>query len=161
MLWAALLGLVLVGCSDPVTVRVVDEKEFVQALQQHRGQVVLVDFWATWCLERMKLFPHTVELHQRFADQGLAVVSLSFDDPSDEQTVLRFLDSKGATFDNYLSRYGGSTKSCEAFSLEDLILPRWHLYDRTGTLRTVLRSSEYVIEPEDIDRAVEELLNES
>lgn len=166
----AVLGGVVAGCgdsaspppsTDPVTVRVIDEKQFAQALDQHRGKVVLVDCWALWCIECLELFPHTVQLHHRFAARGLAVISLSFDDPDGQQDVLRFLESKGATFDNFISRYGGSTESADAFGLDDLILPRLHLYDRTGNLRKAFRFSEGPIEPEDIDRAVEELLDQS
>ena len=147
---------------DAVTVRVVDEKQFDQVLKQHRGKVVLVDFWATWCLSCLELFPHTVELHQRYADRGLAVISLSMDDPDDEPAVLKRLQSNKATFGNFISRYGGSTKSADAFGLEDLALPRYHLYDRTGKLRQKLRSGlGTTIEAEDIDHAVKELLDES
>lgn len=149
------------AASGQPTVRVIDETEFAQVLEQYRGKVLLVDFWATWCISCLELFPHTVELHKRLADRGLAVISVSFDDPEIEQTVLRTLVSKRATFDNFISRYGGSTKSLDAFGLEDGSLPHYRLYDRSGKLRRSLHSSAGPIKPEDIDQAVEELLNES
>ncbi|MHC4402564.1 MAG: TlpA family protein disulfide reductase [Planctomycetota bacterium] len=178
----ALVGLTLAGCADSstssapeppvpqqeapkqppagdaVTVRVVDENELARAIEQRRGKVVLVDFWATWCHECLKLFPHTVELHEKLADRGLAVISVSMDDPDDEAAVLKRLKSLGATFDNFISRYGGSDRSVKAFGLEDLALPRYHVYDRRGELRTKLLGS---IEAEHVDRAVEALLDES
>jgi len=143
---------------DAVTVRVVDETEFAQVVRQYRGKVVLVDCWATWCLSCLELFPHTVELSQRLADRGLVVISLSMDDPDNEPSVLDRLRSNGATFDNFISRYGGSDKSAEAFGLEDLVLPKYRLYDRTGTLHRTLESSAGPLRAEDVDRAVEELL---
>jgi len=146
---------------NAVTVRVVDEAEFAQALQQYRGKVVLVDIWATWCTSCLELFPHTVELSKRFADRGLVVISLSIDDPENESGVLEKLVSNGAAFDNFISRYGGSTKSLDAFGLEDGVLPIYRLYDRTGSLHKTLRSSQGLIRAEDVDRAVEELLGES
>jgi len=141
-----------------VTVRVVDEVEFAQAIRQHRGKVVLVDYWATWCLSCLELFPHTVELSRRLADRGLVVVSLSLDDPDDRPAVLDKLRSAGATFDNLISRYGGSDQSAEAFGLEDLVLPKYRIYDRTGAIHTTLQSSAGPLRPDDVDRAVEELL---
>jgi thiol-disulfide isomerase/thioredoxin len=149
------------AAGNVVTVRVIDEKGFAEALQARRGKVVLVDLWATWCPSCMELFPHTVELHKKFADRDLAVISLSFDDPSAQKQVLRFLESKGATFANFLSRYGGSDRSIEAFGLDDLVLPRYHLYDRAGKLYKTLRSSGGPLAAEDVDRAVKELLGRS
>ena len=64
-----------------VALRTIDEDELAEAIASHRGKVVLVDFWATWCLACTELFPHTVALHHRFADDGLVVLSVSFDDP--------------------------------------------------------------------------------
>ena len=146
------------GPAKAVTVRVVDEAEFAEALLRHRGKVVLVDIWATWCLNCLELFPHTVELSKKHADRGLVVVSLSMDDPEQQAAVLQRLESSEATFDNFISRYGGSDKSAEAFGLEDLILPKYRLYDRAGQIHKTLRSSEGPLSAEDVDRAVEELL---
>ena len=146
------------GPAQAVTVRVVDEAEFAEAIRQYRGKVVLVDIWATWCLNCLELFPHTVELSRQFADRGLVVVSLSMDDPEEQAAVLARLKSNKATFDNFISRYGGSDQSADAFGLEDLILPKYRLYDRAGQVHKTLRSSEGPLNAEDIDRAVEALL---
>jgi thiol-disulfide isomerase/thioredoxin len=39
-----------------------------------RGRVVLLDFWATWCGPCVASIPHLIELHQKYADQGLVIV---------------------------------------------------------------------------------------
>jgi len=161
-LWAIAVfsGLCLFGCAPPpVAVRTADEAELARTLRQHRGEVVLVDFWATWCPGCLDLFPHTVELHKRFASRGLAVISVSFDDPEDDQaSVLDFLTSQGAHFENFISRHGAGPKSAEAFEIENGTLPHFKLYDRKGVLRKTF--GEEPFEVEEIDRAVEELLAE-
>lgn len=45
-----------------------------------RGKVVLVDFWATWCVPCESEIPHLVEWQQKYGAQGLQVVGLSMDD---------------------------------------------------------------------------------
>ena len=146
------------------SLRTVDEAEFAQALKEHRGKVVLVEFWATWCLQCLELLPHTVELYNKHADQGLAVISVSLDYPDDDrQRVFDLLKLKGATFDNFISRYGGDAKSLEVFAIEGGALPNLKLYDRSGKLRKTFAAGVIPPEPfglEDVSRAVEELLEE-
>jgi thiol-disulfide isomerase/thioredoxin len=103
---------VLVGCGNdepakPVTVAEVSAAEFESALKAMKGNVVLVDCWATWCGPCVKKFPQLVELHKKFADKGLTCVSLSMDkfsDPDDykKEKVLDFLKEKKATFPNFI-----------------------------------------------------------
>jgi len=173
---AALFAVLLGGCGESVsersvpgepagggevTLRAADETEFAQLLKQHRGKVVLVDFWATWCGPCVALFPHTVELHRLYADRGLAVVSVSFDDPESETEVLNFLKANGATFQNLISPYGITPRSWEAFEIEDGALPHIKLYDRTGKLHRTFGASTGPFGADDIDRAVKELLKEA
>ncbi len=160
----AALGLLLAGCSGSSSPQldVTDETALAKVLQRHRGKVVLVDFWATWCLPCLELFPHTVQLHERFADRGLTVISVSLDDPDDDRAAaLEFLTSQGATFENFISTYGVGPQAFEAFEIDNGALPHFKLYDRDGKLHKVFASGEEPIDPQQIDRAVEELLDET
>ena len=163
-----LLALLLAGCSGPprsgesaeVGVRTLDEAGFAEVLRQSRGNVVLIDFWATWCTSCIELFPHTVELHEKYADRGLTVISISLDDPEETAAVFRVLEDNGATFANYISQFGAGEKSLEIFAMEDGTLPYFKLYDRQGNLHKTFASGSELIEPQQIDRAIEELLGE-
>jgi len=145
--------------SEEITLRVIDENDFAQILAQKRGSVVLVDCWATWCPACLELFPHTLELAEKWKDRGLVVISLSFDDPDDYDRVLERLKRFGARIENYLVKYGASQKSVEAFDITHGALPHYKLYDRDGNLYKVLASGGRAIKPETIDEAVEELLS--
>ena len=161
VLLAGWLALLLAGCPAPqqqVTVRVIDEAELAAVRQRHLGKVVLVDYWATWCRPCVELFPHTVELHNRFAPRGLAVISVSLDDPGELSAVRAFLDRRAATFDNFISKYGTGPQSLEAFEIDDGAVPHFKFYDRNGKLHKALSSGGRPIDPLQIDRAVEELL---
>ena len=59
-----------------IHVQVADRQAFDALVEQRRGEVVLVDFWATWCIPCVQQFPHTVDLHRKYAGRGLAVISV-------------------------------------------------------------------------------------
>jgi thiol-disulfide isomerase/thioredoxin len=148
------------AAAPAVSVQVVDAEEYQQTLAKLRGKVVLVDFWATWCAPCVKQFPHTVSLERKYKDRGLAAISVSLDDPSEEMQVRDFLQKQEARFDNLISKYGAGTESIEAFGLPGPV-PCYRVYDRSGELRhefAVDPSAERQFTPEDIEAAARELL---
>ncbi len=52
------------------------------SLEQYRGQIVLLDFWATWCPPCRKSIPELVTLQSKYEEQGLVVLGISMDDPN-------------------------------------------------------------------------------
>jgi peroxiredoxin/YHS domain-containing protein len=50
------------------------------ALESHRGKVVLIDFWATWCKPCVKTMPALQKLHDQFAAKGFTVLGISTDE---------------------------------------------------------------------------------
>ena len=162
-------SLSLVGCgrhatpavesaTDQITLTTVDSRGLADAIARRRGKVVLVEFWATWCVPCVKLFPHTVELHRRLADDGLSVISVSMDETERQEAVLHFLRDRGATFENFISSYGVGSEGFEAFDVTDGALPHLKLYDRNGRLQKSFASGGESLAPEPIESAVNELL---
>jgi cytochrome c biogenesis protein CcmG, thiol:disulfide interchange protein DsbE len=49
-------------------------------LGEYRGSVVVVDFWASWCVPCRRSFPWLDEMQQKYADSGLVVVGVNEDD---------------------------------------------------------------------------------
>lgn len=148
------------GQVDGVSIQVVAEEGYRAVLDEHRGRVVLVDFWATWCIPCREEFPYTVAMSDKYAGDGLAVISMSMDDPDEgKQPALEFLREQNANFPNLLSRYGGSPKSMEVFDIEGGALPHYKIYGRDGKLLTKLGGDPFnPIDHDDVEAAVRKAL---
>jgi peroxiredoxin len=53
------------------------------SLSSYRGKLVLLDFWATWCVPCRAETPHFVELQQKYGNRGLQIIGISMDDSPD------------------------------------------------------------------------------
>jgi cytochrome c biogenesis protein CcmG, thiol:disulfide interchange protein DsbE len=52
-------------------------------LSSYRGKVILLDFWATWCVPCREETPHFVDLQQKYGGKGLQIIGVSMDDSAD------------------------------------------------------------------------------
>ena len=48
-------------------------------LDAYEGKVVIVDFWASWCVPCRRSFPWMNEMVEKYADQGLVVIAVNLD----------------------------------------------------------------------------------
>ena len=88
----------------PIEIKLVKYDQLKEAVKAHKGKIVVVDVWGTFCIPCMKEFPHLVELSQEHAKDGVVCMSLSVDDPTPEKKAkaLEFLKKQGAGFQNFL-----------------------------------------------------------
>ena len=61
--------------------RVADVKGGTQSLEQWRGQVLVVNYWATWCAPCREEIPGFVRLQERYGSRGLQFVGIAIDQP--------------------------------------------------------------------------------
>lgn len=66
------------------------------SMTELRGKVVVVNFWATWCLECRGEMPALERLHRELATQGLAIIGVNLREKKD--TVQRYAHDHGLTF---------------------------------------------------------------
>lgn len=108
------------------------------SLAELRGQVVLVNIWATWCAPCVKEMPSLQRVYEEYADDGLEIVAVAVDDrPGERQPdgsveglVSEFVERLGLTFPIVLDPTGGTERR---FDTE--YLPTTVLIDRQGRVR--------------------------
>jgi thiol-disulfide isomerase/thioredoxin len=138
------------------TLKRADAAALNDLIASHKGQVVLVDYWATWCGPCVANFPHTVELAKKHKADGLATIAVSFDLFDDEPKAREFLAKQRADFDNLISSHNAiGQKPAEDFDIGPL--PEYRLYDRQGKLRQKWESG---VDQAELDKKVAELLAE-
>jgi len=117
-------------------------------LRNYRGKVVLLNFWATWCVPCRLELPRFAALQRKYQLEGLQVIAVSMDDyAAPVRTVARSLalDFPVVMGDATLGeRYGGV-----------LGLPVTFLLARDGTIAARLEGES---QPADIEERVEQLL---
>jgi len=77
----------------------VDGVPATKTIADYKGEVVLLNVWATWCLPCRTEMPSIQSLHDRFAARGLKVVAVSVDNPGTADEIRKFRDQYGLTFE--------------------------------------------------------------
>lgn len=97
------------------------------SLQDYRGKVVLLDFWATWCPPCRKQMPAVQNIHEDAAlKDELAVVSVNSEDGADRRAkVQKYLDANGYTFTTVYDD-GRATSQYGVSSLPTLVVVTPH-----------------------------------
>ena len=67
-----------------------------QALLEHQGKVVYIDFWASWCVPCRKSFPWMNAIQEKYKQQGFTVVSINLD--ANKALAEKFLLEMPASF---------------------------------------------------------------
>jgi cytochrome c biogenesis protein CcmG, thiol:disulfide interchange protein DsbE len=77
----------------------VDSQPRVRTLADYRGNVVLLNVWATWCGPCRVEMPSMEAVHKDFASQGLRVVAVSIDQIAGPPQIREFARELGLTFE--------------------------------------------------------------
>ena len=100
-----------------------------ERIDKHRGAVVLLHFWATWCRPCVKEMPVLQRMRSRFHRQNFSILAVSLD--ARKKDVRRFLRRKGLKLPVYLDPGHSLYKQIIGGSA---ILPRSLLIDQSGRI---------------------------
>ena len=100
------------------------------SLSDLRGEVVMINFWATWCGPCREEMPHLEALHQRYSDLGFTLLGVNVEE--DSRLSDKFLEETPVTFDILFDPQNGVSE------LYDVVaMPSTVLVDREGNMRFI------------------------
>ncbi len=114
------------------------------SLAEHRGRVVLVNFWASWCEPCRREMPSMIELARRIGDRPFDLVAISHDE--DPAAMQAFLDSVGYRPTDFKVVRDPTGAVGRSYGTE--LLPESYLVDREGRIVARFQSSyEWTADP--------------
>jgi thiol-disulfide isomerase/thioredoxin len=96
-------------------------------LARHRGRVVIVDFWASWCKPCRQSIPWLNSLRARYGAQGLTIIGVNVD--AQRRDADRFLRDSPIDFEIVFDPDGDLAKQ---FAVQGM--PSSFVFDRAGTM---------------------------
>ena len=88
----------------------------MEGLDDHLGKVIVVNFWATWCVPCVKEMPSFENLYRRYRSQGFTLLAVNLD-KGDSTKVQEFVDKHKLSFPILLDTKGVAEKLYPSFSI--------------------------------------------
>lgn len=121
-------------------------------LREWQGQVLLLNFWASWCAPCLAEIKHLIDYQREFGPQGLQVVGLGLDDPRKLKNVQRSLQMN---YPILAAKEKESKSILGAWGNKTGLIPFSVIFDKSGH---VVRAHRGIIDDQQFDAMVKPLL---
>lgn len=123
----------------------------VMKLSELKGQVVLLDFWASWCGPCRRANPHVVQTYEKYKDKGFTVYSVSLDRPGQMDRWKQAIEADALAWPYHVSdlKYWNSAPA-STYGVRGI--PKTFLIDKDGTIASTN------VSPYNLDQELEKLL---
>ena len=122
-----------------------------QSLSQLRGRIVVLNFWATYCVPCRKEMPDLAAIQNEYAALGVQVVGASTDDAADRPKVLQFIKETKVNFPIWM---GATASDMTRFGLGEA-LPGTVVIDKNGKIVRVISG---IVNAADIQKQIDSML---
>lgn len=123
---------------------------------EYANNIVLLDFWATWCGPCKAKMPFIQKMHEKYKDKGLKVISVLSGDVGHEKQAAEYIKKYNYTFDLV---YGNNELS-DKYKIR--FLPTVMMVDNTGKIiffRDTVGANDGIDEKVELEEAIKKALN--
>lgn len=124
------------------------------ALAEWRGQVIALNFWATWCSPCLQEMPELVSLQARFGARGLQFIGLAVE--TDAEQVRVVADKLGVNYPVLLDE-DGALELAAVLGNQDAAMPFTVIFDRQGE---VIFTRKGTVKFEEVEAVIAPLLEQ-
>ena len=121
------------------------------SLEQYRGKVVLLDFWAVWCGPCIAEMPNVKQVYEKYKDENFQIIGISLDQSRDK--LVGYLEKERITWPQFFDGNGWQNRVAQMYGIN--AIPHMYLIDGEG----VVRKSD--VRGPALDPAVAELVREN
>jgi thiol-disulfide isomerase/thioredoxin len=138
---AGLAALLLLTVASPIAraqstgnidLKAVEPKDIKDLVAQNKGKVVVLNFFATWCVPCHKEFPDIVKLQSKYKAQGLQVIEVSMNDVTERDDMQKFLNEQKPPFPVYIAANTEDQFYKDVDPRWDTAMPMTMIFDRDG-----------------------------
>ncbi len=122
-------------------------------LSAHRGKLIYLDFWASWCGPCRQSFPWMNALHEKYASKGFEIIAVNLD--AKESDARQFLSEHPAKFTVAFDPVGVTPRNYEVKGM-----PSSYLIDREGRL-LMIHSGFNEKGSKSLEQAIRKLMEEN
>jgi len=105
---------------------------FTEVLEEFRGKVILLDFWATWCKPCIQEFPHYDRLNEYLDEEPEIVLVFISLDGNREQKWRNFVDDRQIRGYHYLASRPVHFELLDEWGISSI--PRYMIVDKSGEI---------------------------
>jgi thiol-disulfide isomerase/thioredoxin len=136
-------------------VRTVNAKQIRALVDERKGKVVVVNFWASWCPPCMREFPAIIKVYEQYRGRGLDVIAVSMNSIEEMADIDEFVRTSKPPFPIFLADAQDTTFSADVVKGWSGEMPMTLVFNTAGE-RVLTHTSELTFE--ELARKVQPLL---
>jgi len=125
-----LLGILAFSGEGAAQLSLSDTHGNTQDISRYRGKIVVLNFWATWCVPCQHEMPLLQEMQKKYKDKGVVVLGASVDDEKSQPLIQPFAEKNKIPFPLLV---GATTDQMQQLQLGEVI-PATAFFDADGNL---------------------------
>ena len=113
----------------------------IDLVKDYKGKVVLLDFWATWCMPCMMELPNVKAAYEKYHKKGFEILSISFD--QDKKAFEKVIKEQNMVWRHYFDGQGWGNKIGEIYQIR--AIPHTILIGKDGKIAAINLRGEALI----------------